>query len=286
VVLLEPGAEPVGGREELGAQSESNNIIWAGEVQISATDACFFFNGRKVLLENPPAHAGAALLAAAGRGESLPGPGEPPYLFCGNGACRDCALHVDGIDDAASCVLPLEPWMSFRPGEGAGEENALSRRLRALDRERGALLDVPLLIVGAGLAGVEAFESVRSARVDALLCDSRADRGGPRPVSVREGLLAVAEGGMVRPARARAIVLATGARRGEPQLALAKALGCRTRFDRDLGYERLVLDEGGETSVAGVFAAGDAARVGSEEEAIESGRRAGELAAALAGNRS
>lgn len=286
MVLLEPGAEPVGGREELGAQSESNNIIWAGEVQISATDACFFFNGRKVLLENPPAHAGAALLAAAGRGESLPGPGEPPYLFCGNGACRDCALHVDGIDDAASCVLPLEPWMSFRPGEGAGEENALSRNLRALERGRKELLEVPLLIVGAGPAGKAAFEGARARGMDALLLDTRPDRGGPRPVQFHEGRLTLAEDGFLRPLHARAVVLATGARRGEPQLALAKALGCLTRFDLDVGYERLVLDAAGETSVAGVFAAGDVARVRSEEEAIVSGRRAGELAAALAGNRS
>jgi thioredoxin reductase len=96
----------------------------------------------------------------------------------------------------------------------------------------------------------------------------------------------LAEDGFLRPLHARAVVLATGARRGEPQLALAQALGCLTRFDLDVGYERLVLDAAGETSVPGVFAAGDVARVRSEEEAIVSGRRAGELAAALAGNRS
>jgi thioredoxin reductase len=76
------------------------------------------------------------------------------------------------------------------------------------------------------------------------------------------------------------LILATGARRGEPQISIAKALGCRTIYDRGLRHERLVLDSEGRTSIPGVFAAGDAALPGNEKDAESSGRRAGEAALA------
>ncbi len=136
-----------------------------------------------------------------------------------------------------------------------------------------------LLIVGAGLAGSAAFESARELGVNAVVVDTRSCR----PVSVREGRLAVAEDGFVRGVDARAVILATGAgKTSEPQLAIAKALGCRTAYDRLLRHERLVLESGGETSIRGVFAAGGA----SERDAVESGRRAGAAAAARVGKSS
>ena len=171
--------------------------------------------------------------------------------------------------------------MSFRAGEGAGEENALSRNLHGLERGAKEPSSCELLIVGAGLAGAAALEAARSLGLEATVFDSRSDRGSPRPVSVREGRLVVAEDGYSREVRARSVVLATGATKGrKPQLAIAKALGCRSFYDRTLRYECLALDAEGRTSIPGVFAAGDAARVGSESDAIESGRRAGEAAVA------
>ncbi len=250
------------------------------EVQIPAEAISIFFNGMEMRLEDPPFYAGAALLAASGNGKHLPGPGELPYLFCGNGACRDCSLHVNGVDDVSSCRLPLAASMSFRPGARAGEENALSRNLRGLDREGQEPLEVELLIVGAGPAGAAALEAVRGLGIEAMVADARTGAGSPRPVSVRFGRLAMAEQGFVREVRARIVILATGGSQGrEPQLAIAKALGCRTAYDPSLRYERLELDADGRTSIPCVFAAGDAARVGSEREAIESGGRAGAAAA-------
>src|SRR5262245_17415698 len=126
------------------------------EVQIPGEVIPIFFNGREILLEPHGRLAGAALLEASGKPDNLPRAGEPPYLFCGNGACRDCNLHVDGIDDVSSCQLPISPGMSFRTGEGAGEENALSRNLMGLDRGEGKALDIEVAVVGSGPAGAAA----------------------------------------------------------------------------------------------------------------------------------
>lgn len=247
------------------------------EVQIPGEVIPIFFNGREILLESRGRFAGAALLEAAGKG-NLPSPSELPYLFCGNGACRDCNLHVDGIDDVTSCQLPLLAKMSFRPGEGAGEENALSRNLRGLGQGEGEPIEVEAAVIGGGPAGAAAYSACRRAGLETVLFDSRRDRGSPRSVSVRDGRLLVAEEGVLREVRARAVILATGSRQGEPQLSIAKALNCRTIYDRALRCERLVLDADGRTSVPGLFAAGDAARPGSESDAESSGRRAGEAA--------
>ncbi|HJS72752.1 MAG TPA: 2Fe-2S iron-sulfur cluster-binding protein [Vicinamibacteria bacterium] len=252
----------------------------ATEVQIPGEVIPIFFNGREILLEPTGRFAGGALLEASGKPGNLPRPGELPYLFCGNGACRDCNLHVDGVDDVASCQLPLSPRMSFRSGEGAGEENALSRNLRGLDRGAGETLEIEVAVVGAGTAGASATLACRRSGLETDLFDSRADRGSPRPICVRDGRLFVADEGFLREVRASVVILATGSRQGEPQLSLAKSLGCRTIYDRELRYERLVLDEDGRTSVEGVFAAGDGARLGTESDAESSGRRAGEAAAA------
>jgi thioredoxin reductase len=171
--------------------------------------------------------------------------------------------------------------MSIRSGEGAGEENALSRNLRGLERGAKERWSCGLLVVGAGPAGAAAFEAARGLGVEGVVLDSRIDRGSPRPVSVREGRLMVAEDGYVREVEARSVILATGAgKSGEPQIAIAKALGCRSFYDRSLRYERLLLDAEGGTSVPGVFAAGHAARIGSESDAMESCRLAGRAAAA------
>jgi hypothetical protein len=265
--MIFPGSSP--SRE----RSERYNVA-RSEAPIPSKSIPVFFNGRKIALE-ASRFAGAALLSAAGRKENLPGPRDFPYLFCGNGACRDCNLHVDGIDDVQSCKLSLWRGMSFRPGAGAGEENALSRNLCRLEREEESPLEVDLAIVGAGIAGSAARDGAQARGVEAVLFDSRADRDSPpRPASVRDGRLAIADRGAIRMVRARALILATGANaRGEPAVVLAKALGCLSCYDSTLGYERLILDRDGRTSVPRIFAAEDA----------ETGRRAGLAASASLG---
>jgi NADPH-dependent glutamate synthase beta subunit-like oxidoreductase len=316
----------------------------------------FYLDGREIPFR-PPALAGAQLLTSFGAKVKIPGPEEHPYLFCGNGSCRDCNLMVDGFPDLPACRIPLAPGMSLRSGEGAGEENALSRHLGKT--AEGLPLACDVLVVGAGHAGRAASDEARRAGAHTILVDARGKRSqnvrAPCPARVVAGRLSVFEGGLECPVRVGAVVLANGARdespnfpgatlfgvlpldllarydalgyelpgsvrtartkdelesvsgsirveraripgrgtevpvdfvfvgiRRAPELSLAKALGCRTLYDRELSVERLVAGESGETSVPGVFAAGDVVKTGSLDDATESGLRAGRAAARFA----
>jgi thioredoxin reductase len=345
----------------------------------------FYFDGVEIeWAPGAPVFVGAALVEALGDGATrLPRADEPPYLFCANGTCRDCNLLAEGLADVPSCRLFVAPGMSFRSGEGAGEENALSRRLGPV--RSGEPLVAEVVVVGAGPAGRAAAEEARSLGVETLLLEARADANedasSPRSVGVAGGEPFVMEAGARRVLRAKAIVLATGARdadprvpgstlagvlplallsryvslgripgtsvlvagesnvreealrelgaqvctfvsdarsllgvtgrnrverarvrgpaeerdlevdlvfvgmRREPSLELAHALGCRTIYDRELGYDRLVIGDDGTTSVAGIFACGDVVRIGTEADAREGGRLAGRAAASRRGAR-
>jgi len=59
-----------------------------------------------------------------------------------------------------------------------------------------------------------------------------------------------------------------------PSVELAQLIGCRCRYDEDLGGPVIELDPSGRTSVAGVFAAGDGTGVRGAPTAIDQGRLA------------
>lgn len=206
------------------------------------TGRSFYLNGKELAFD-VPGYAGARLLASVGANVSLPGPDAPPYLFCGNGACRDCNVLVDGFADLPACRIPLAAGLSFRSGEGAGEPNALSRHLGL--PPKGDPLVAGVLVVGVGPAGREAGEEARRAGVDAVLVDARAleerDVLSPCPAGVVDGKLSVFEHGFERPVHARAIVLANGARDESPRfpgatLAGVLPLDLLERY-RTLGHE-------------------------------------------------
>ena len=308
-----------------------------------------YVDGAETSIEPRRLFLGGALLTQFAPRTSVPG--ELPYLFCGNGSCRDCNLQVEGIDDVPSCRVPLAPGVSVRRGMGAGEDDALSRKLPAPDEPDEMepwVCDV--LVIGGGRSGRAAAKAHQDRGRRVMVVEARSP--SRQSAAVVDGRLVVFEGGRRRTVMASETVLATGRRdvcpdvpgvslpgvlslelmeryaglgyvpdgrlalvgeeerveklsrtaqslgarsvmRGRaldavagrdaveavvadgrerpvdwvavsagrvPSLALAKALGCRTRYDRRRGAEVLVLDDDGRTSVKGVHAVGSVAR--------------------------
>jgi hypothetical protein len=291
----------------------------------------FFLNGEARRLGGDRL-IGARLLREVDPDARIPGPTEPPYLFCGNGTCRDCNVAIDGLPELPSCRLPLTAGLSLCcAGEGALPSRIVSRQ--------GEPIRCEVLVVGAGQAGDAAAAAARERVADVVQVEARlVERDGVRSPStavVEEGDLVVLEGGDRRTVRAGAVVLATGwhdvfptfpgstrpgvmpldlleryathrfrpggsvlivgpphrtaklraelARLGgmrvetasstsgaddfeivavegrrQPSLSLAKALGCRTVYDRELHYDRLDVSADGRTSLPNVFGAGTA----------------------------
>ena len=307
---------------------------------VNSTGA-YYLDGNRVPMVNE-GFIGAALLMGSGKNLEIPSDDELPYLFCGNGSCRDCNLLVDGLVDIPSCRVPLASGLSMRSGDGAGEENALSRKIGAV--AVGDPLSCDVAVVGGGRSGKLAAARARADGRSVELFDARLPE--PRPVSVDEGQVVVFERGNRRRIEARTLVLATGSRdvvpgvagsflpgvfpmdlveryvalgflparrlllvggddrvdrltgelerlgaeliatgttlhsvsgslrvqaanvddrrldidavviegRRQPSLALAKALGCRTHYDRERAYDVLEVDDEGWTSVDGIAA--------------------------------
>ncbi len=175
----------------------------------------FFLNGEELTADESIEFAGAAVMKQFRRGSKVPPPGELPYLFCGNGSCRDCNVLVEGLPDLPCCRFPLCPDLSLRTTESSGEENALSR-IVAPPRLDASPRHTSIVVVGAGPAGLEAARAVRDAGInDADVLEARlmslpAVRS-PEPAIVLDGELFCLRDGALVPLKWKALVIATGA---------------------------------------------------------------------------
>jgi hypothetical protein len=147
-----------------------------------------------------------------------------PYLFCGNGACRDCNVSLDGIADVPACRVPIAPGQSVCLGAGAGEANALSDKLPK--PTSGPPIPADVVVVGGGPAGLASAESARAGGARVVLLEAKALPGsrfhsrtkpdGQRvslhsPVFAAGGMLFAYHQGYRRGIESRVVVIANGA---------------------------------------------------------------------------
>jgi hypothetical protein len=166
----------------------------------------FFLNGEPLRLGGERL-IGARVLRELDPDARIPGPMEPPYLFCGNGTCRDCNLSIDGLPELPSCRLPLTAGLSLCcAGEGALPSRIIP--------SRGEPLRCDVLVVGAGEAGDAVASAARAQAADVVHVEARIvdrdDVRSPCTAVAEEEDIVVFEGGHRRPVRASAVVVATG----------------------------------------------------------------------------
>lgn len=182
-------------------------------------------------------------------------------LVAGNGPLNlqvAAALVADGIEVAGLVEAARRPGLAALPAALAGFRHAPDlmrqglRQLRAL-RRAGVPIHYGHAVVAAH--GKGAVQSATIARIDAA--------GRPVPGSRREVV-------------ADAVCLGHGFL---PANEIARQIGCRHHHDPVRGYLVTVRDARGETSVPGVFVAGDGAGLGGSRAALAEGTIAGAAAA-------
>ena len=100
--------------------------------------------------------------------------GSPQGIFCANGQCSQCLVIADGLPVKA-CMTPVTPGMVVEPLEGLPVLPPVAEPppLHALET-----VDMPVLIIGGGPAGMSAAIQLAEYGVRVLLVDDKDRLGG------------------------------------------------------------------------------------------------------------
>ena len=103
-----------------------------------------------------------------------PRDGSPQGLYCANGQCAQCLVLANGRP-VKGCMTAVTPGMQVAPMDGLPlpPTAAAVPSLRPLER-----LEVPVLIIGGGPAGLAAARQLGEQGVEALLIDDKDRLGG------------------------------------------------------------------------------------------------------------
>jgi len=107
-----------------------------------------------------------------------PKDGSPLGLFCANGQCSQCMVIVDG-KPIKSCMTLVKPGMSVKPLDGLPDISQLQQNSSfSQSFERDKLLQIPVLIIGGGPAGLSAAIELGKLGIKTLLVDDKSHLGG------------------------------------------------------------------------------------------------------------
>lgn len=98
----------------------------------------------------------------------------PQGIFCANGQCAQCLVLADGFPVKA-CMTPARPGMRVEPVDGLPELPPVPAPPRMWEVER---VEVPVLVIGGGPAGLSAAIELGSRGIRTLLVDDKGRLGG------------------------------------------------------------------------------------------------------------
>lgn len=138
----------------------------------------FFWNNRPI-----NAYAGETISSALiANGIDIfghhPKDNSPLGLFCANGQCSQCMVLLNGVP-IKSCMTKVAQGMSVMPLDGLPDISALPENkgeVRTGNREN--ILEVSVLIIGGGPAGLSAAIELGKLGIKTLLVDDKAQLGG------------------------------------------------------------------------------------------------------------
>lgn len=107
-----------------------------------------------------------------------PKDGSPLGLFCANGQCSQCMVLVEG-KPIKSCMTKVTPGIKVMPLDGLPDISCIpAESLTRTSEETDKVVNVPVLILGGGPAGLSAASELGKLGVKTLLVDDKANLGG------------------------------------------------------------------------------------------------------------
>jgi len=100
--------------------------------------------------------------------------GAPQGIFCANGQCAQCLVLADGVP-VKSCMTPVRPGMRVESVDGLPELPKVEEVSPLSETEA---IEVPVLIIGGGPAGMSAAIELGTRGIDVLLVDDKQRLGG------------------------------------------------------------------------------------------------------------
>jgi thioredoxin reductase/Fe-S-cluster-containing hydrogenase component 2 len=99
----------------------------------------------------------------------------PQGIFCANGQCSQCLVLADGIP-VKSCIVPVEEGMEIKSLEGLPELLKDDEVVKIGGRV--PIIEIEVLIVGGGPAGLSAAIELGLMDVKCIICDDKQELGG------------------------------------------------------------------------------------------------------------
>ena len=105
--------------------------------------------------------------------------GQPRGLYCGMGACFDCVVTVDGRQGVRACLEKVRDGQIVRSEVPQGTAmDPLAPLCPSPDRSEPQTVEVDVLVVGAGPAGLSAAIAAARAGAGVVVLDERPQSGG------------------------------------------------------------------------------------------------------------
>jgi thioredoxin reductase/Fe-S-cluster-containing hydrogenase component 2 len=99
----------------------------------------------------------------------------PQGMFCANGQCSQCLVLADGIP-VKSCITPVTEGMDVRSLDGL--PSLLADDTQVKSGKTIPRIEIPVLIIGGGPAGMTAALEIGRMGISCILCDDKQELGG------------------------------------------------------------------------------------------------------------
>jgi len=134
----------------------------------------FYWQGRKLIAKQGETIASALFANGVRIFGHHHKDGAPQGIFCANGQCAQCLVLADG-KPIKSCMALVRPGMLVEPVEGLPELPPVDEVPDTGDIEE---MEVPVLIIGGGPAGLSAAGELGQLGIETLLVDDKHRLGG------------------------------------------------------------------------------------------------------------